>query len=85
MDVVQEYYRQMAATVPHMDDRADIAYQPQTMEAAQKAFASFVMRSKKFNEREKNIVLTTPKEIKTKFITGLETLGKVRPGYIGQF
>lgn len=85
MDVVQEYYRQMAATVPHMDDRADIAYQPQTMEAAQKAFASFVMRSKKFNEREKNIVLSTPKEIKTRFITGVETLGKVRPGYIGSF
>lgn len=85
LDIMQEYYRQMAATVPNMMDGADVAYQPQTMEAAQKALSSFVMRSKKFNEREKNIVLTTPKEIKTKFIAGLETLGEVRPGYIGQF
>lgn len=69
MDITQEYYRQMAATVPNMMDGADIAYQPQTMEAAQKAFSSFVMRSKKFNEREKNIVLTTPATIKRRYIT----------------
>ena len=74
MDVVREYYRQMASSVPNMQDAAGIGNQAQTMQAAQIAFSNFVAKSTKFNEHEKNIVLTTPKEIKTVYITGEQPL-----------
>lgn len=67
MDIMQEYYRQLSASVPAdvMQSRADIGYQKETMDAAQRSIQSFALRSKKFSEYAKNVILTTPKEIKT--------------------
>lgn len=67
MDIMQEYYRQMAASVPAdmLQSRVDIAYTKPTLEAAQRAIQNFALRSKKYNQYAKNVILTTPAEIKT--------------------
>ena len=67
MDIVQEYYRQMAASMPAdiMQSKADIGYQGNTVRAAQNAIKSFTARSKKFSQYAKNLILTVPENIKT--------------------
>lgn len=81
MDIMQEYYRQLSASVPAdvMQSRADIGYQKETMDAAQRAIQSFALRSKKFSEYAKNVILTTPKEIQQTVIPSVgESMLKVR-------
>lgn len=75
MDIVQEYYRQMTAAMPAdvMQSKADIGYQKETMDAARTAIQSFAMRSKKFNQYAKNVILTTPPEIKTRTIPNIQS------------
>lgn len=77
MDIMQEYYRQMVASVPAeaLQSRVDIAYQKETMDAAQRAIQNFAMRSKKYSQFAKNMILTTPKDIQTTIVEEIEKQG----------
>lgn len=71
MDMLREYYLQMIHSgIPTgaLQDNASVAYNQQVADATQRTISNFVAKSRKFNEHEKNIVLTTPKEIKTHYV-----------------
>ena len=70
MDIAREYFRQLKATGVDMQDRVSVLETKPVLESVEKAFQSFVMRSNKIAQAEKNRILSTPAEIKTTYLFG---------------
>lgn len=82
MEMLSDYYRQLAPTVPAdaMQSRVSGSYRSAVREAAERAIEDFAASNKKFDTYSKNVILTTPKGMKTVFITEERPLpGRVLP------
>lgn len=82
MDIMQEYYRQLSAVMSpeNMQSAARFGLYSTIDEAARQAIQNTVMRDKKFSQYAKNMILTTPKEIKATYITEQSPLpGNILP------